>query len=183
MKEPNVLAFNEIPDGPMLDQFNGIAKDQNIPLFLRAPGKNSLDTVLRVLSLKPDPAKFAELLKVVVCMRLIRKLCDNCKVGYQPHTQLLHNLGLPPGRVTELFKPFVFQPGMVDEEENEIEPCSDCGGIGYKGRTGVFETLAVNDQLRKAIVQKPQLDVLLNIARQNRHITIRQEAQYSSLAG
>ena len=81
-------------------------------------------------------------------MRLIRKLCEKCRVPFKPHPSLLQKLGLPANRIAELYKPFVFRPGMVDEDGNEIEPCNHCCGLGYRGRTGIVEFLTINNDLR-----------------------------------
>lgn len=65
---------------------------------------------------------------------------------------------------------------MLDEDQNEIQPCTTCTGIGYRGRTGIFELLKMNDQLREAAERKPQFKTLAAIAKANGHITLQQEA-------
>jgi type II secretory ATPase GspE/PulE/Tfp pilus assembly ATPase PilB-like protein len=175
LKEPNVLAFNDIPDGESLNDMMGISSQHDMPIFVRGPGRNCIDAMLRVLALKPDVEKFASLLTLVVCMRRLRKLCQHCKVPYQPRPDLLQKLGLPAGRITELFRPFVYRQGMVDEDEQEIEPCKHCGGIGYAGLTGIFEMLEVNEKIKKAMLRKPTSDTLKAISRKSRQVTMRQE--------
>ena len=175
LKEPNVLAFNDIPDGAALNDMMGISTQHNMPIYVRSPGRNCIDAMLRVLALKPDVEKFAELLTVVICMRKLRKLCQQCKVGYQPHPNLLKKLGLPEGRIVELYRPFVYREGMVDEEEQEIEPCKECGGIGYYGLTGIFEMLEINEAMRNAIMKNPKSDTLKLLAQKSRQVTMRQE--------
>jgi type II secretory ATPase GspE/PulE/Tfp pilus assembly ATPase PilB-like protein len=175
LKQPDVLAFNELPDAETIDGIVELSTNKNMPVFVRAPGKNALDSVLRLLALKPDVEKFAHRLTAVVSMRLIRKLCEKCRISYTPHPNLLKKLGIPPGRIAELFKPFVYQPGMVDEKENEIEPCRECHGIGYKGRTGLFELLVVNDAIRQALVNRTKLSQLMALAQRSGHVTMQQE--------
>ncbi|MFT7634098.1 MAG: type II secretory ATPase GspE/PulE/Tfp pilus assembly ATPase PilB-like protein, partial [Mariniblastus sp.] len=125
--------------------------------------------------LKPDVRKFADRLTCVVAMRLIRLLCNDCKIGFQPHPSLVQKLGLPAGRVAELYKPFIFQPGMMDDQDQEIEPCSTCSGIGYRGRTGLFEMLTINDEIREALVKTPRADQLGAIAKRHGHISMQME--------
>ena len=96
---------------------------------------------------------------------------------------MLQQLGLPQGRIAELFQPFVYKPGMVDEEENEIEPCATCSGIGYRGRTGLFELLIVTDEIRNAMVNSPRLDKLSAIAKRNNHISLQMEGVVMVAAG
>jgi len=86
---------------------------------------------------------------------------------------MLQKLGLPPNSVRQMFKAFEYQPGMVDENENEIEVCPNCNGLGYKNITGIFEVLNMTDALREAMIKKPRMDHLLAAAKANHHISIR----------
>lgn len=175
LKEPNVLAFNNIPDGGALNDMMKVSTEHDMPIFVRGPGRNCIDALLRVLALKPDLEQLANMLTMVVCMRKLRKLCQTCKVAYKPHPDLLQKLGLPEGRISELHRPFVYRAGMVDEDEEEIEPCKECGGIGYYGLTGIFEMLEVNEKMRSALLKKPNQQTLKAIARNSRQVSIRQE--------
>ena len=175
LKEPDVLAFTDLPDGAMIDKVIDLSCDHELPVFTRIPGKGAVDATLRMMVMKPDRKKFAKLLTGVVCMRLVRKLCEKCRVGFKPHPSLLQKLGLPPGRIAQLYKPFVFRPGMVDEDENEIEVCKHCCGLGYRGRTGLVEFLKIDDEFRQAMISKPKLETLSAIAAKNGHITLKQE--------
>jgi type II secretory ATPase GspE/PulE/Tfp pilus assembly ATPase PilB-like protein len=175
LKQPDVLAFNELPDAETIDAIVKLSIEKNLPIYVRAPGKHTLDTLLRLLVLKPNVERLAERLDAVVSMRLIRKLCDNCKIGFKPHPALLQKLNIPPGRIAEMYKPFIFRPGMLDEDENEIQPCRNCHGIGYKGRTGIFELLKMNEELRQALLQTPRLDRLMAVAQRQGHISLQQE--------
>jgi type II secretory ATPase GspE/PulE/Tfp pilus assembly ATPase PilB-like protein len=176
LREPHVLALPSLINGTLVDQFVEISSKHDIPVYMRNPGKNAIDALLRVLALNPKRKEFMELLSGVLCMRLVRKLCEDCRIGYQPHPKLLQKLGLPAGRIEKLYRPFVFQPGMVDEEQNEIQPCTNCNGIGYKGRTGIFELLTINAEIRESATRSPQFKSLMAIARKHGHITLQQEA-------
>ena len=176
LREPDVLSVSEIPDGKMLDKLCNQSTINEIPIYLRHPGKNAVDALLRVLALKPDANKFLASLSGVLCMRLVRKLCENCRQAYVPHPQLLQKLGLPAGRIEKLYRPFIYKPGMVDEDENEIPPCRECSGIGYRGRTGIFELLKVTPAFRNAAAKTLSLSALTAAAKQEGHITQTQEA-------
>ncbi len=183
LKEPDVLAFPEIPTGDLLNRIVDLSTSKSIPMFIRVPGKSCLDAVLRTLVLRPDVKKLAPRLTAVLAMRLIRLLCNECKIGFQPHPQLLQQLGLPQGRVAELYKPMIYKPGMTDEDGNEIEPCSKCSGIGYRGRTGLFELLVMNDELRQGLMTNPRMDMLSVIAKRHRHISLQMEGVVMVAAG
>jgi type II secretory ATPase GspE/PulE/Tfp pilus assembly ATPase PilB-like protein len=172
LQEPNVLAFTEPTSGAVIDQMTELS-EKNFLVITRNHGKHCIDALLRLIVLKPNVKRLAAQLQAVVCMRIIRKLCTECRVPYAPHPGLLKQLGIPPGRIRHFYKAFEYKPGMVDENEKEIEPCTHCSGIGYRERTGIFELLQVNDAFRRALVENPRLDHLTSVARANRHISMR----------
>ena len=93
----------------------------------------------------------------VLCTRLIRKLCDACKVGYAPTPDLLKKLGIPAGKIEALYR---------SPKPEEVEkPCKECGALGFKGRTAIFELLEVDDKMREVLLKKPQLDLAKKVAR------------------
>ncbi len=175
LKQPDVLAFPELPDASTINSIVNLSRDQDMPIFLRSPGKGCLDALLRLMVMKPNSGPLLERLNCIVAMRLMRKLCQKCRLPYKPHPGLLQKLGLPPGRISELYRPFVWQPGMQDENENEILPCRTCFGVGYFGRTGIFEMLVLTETLRKAILQSPKLNQLNVLAQSHGHISMQQE--------
>ena len=61
----------------------------------------------------------------------------------------------------ELFRP----PTPPPEDQKPPPPCEACQGIGYIGRTGIFELLVVNDAVREALLKSPKLDVVRATAR------------------
>ncbi len=175
LREPNVLAFNDLPDGKTVNEICDLSNEHDMPVYTRVPGRNCVDAIRRVAKLQPDLKKFAKLLNYVVCMRTVRRLCPKCRIEYPPHPKLLEKLGLPVGRVASLYQPMIYKVGMVDENEEEIRPCDHCSGIGYKGLTGIFELLTVNDEMKKAIAKNADSSVLKKIAAAGRHISMRQE--------
>lgn len=128
---------------------------------------SAAEAVLRVLALKVPPKVFAPALTAVVYCRLIRKLCPDCRVAYEPTADLLKKLRVPADRVTSFFR----EP----TEEEVSRPCETCGGIGYYGRTAMFEVLVVDDKVREAMIRQPQLDVIKKAARSSGMRTVQEE--------
>jgi len=97
--------------------------------------------------------------RVALNVRLLRKLCDKCKEAYAPPPQLLQQLGIPAGRVEAFYRP------PTPDPEKPQEPCRQCQGLGYFGRTGIFEMLAVDEQVKAALTEKPQVAAVRQAAR------------------
>jgi type II secretory ATPase GspE/PulE/Tfp pilus assembly ATPase PilB-like protein len=141
-----------------------------------------------VLLLKASSRDFAKAIRTVLNVRLIRTLNDTCKQPYEPPPQLLAKLGIPQGRVKVLYREWTPPPPDPEEDKKrkkkQLPPgaCTlcelegpHCHGIGYRGRTGIFELLDVNDQLREALVKQPKLEVLRSIAKKSGHRNLQEE--------
>lgn len=156
-KYPNVYVVRDLSDteGAKL-LFNEIRDEERL-LITNVHAKSAPEALLRMLQLKVPHRDFAATVTAVLCTRLIRKLCDSCKVGYAPTPDLLKKLGIPQGTVEALYR---------SPKPEEVEkPCKECAGIGFKGRTAIFELLVVDDQIREVLLKKPQLDLTRKAAR------------------
>ncbi|MBX3415859.1 MAG: Flp pilus assembly complex ATPase component TadA [Pirellulales bacterium] len=129
--------------------------ESNRLIITGVKAKDSAEALLRILAMKPNAAKFIGAVSGVVNGRLIRKLCDTCKEAYAPPPQVLQQLRLPVGKIEAFYRP----------PQTPEEVCPDCGGIGYYGRTAIFEVLNVDDGVRQTLATTPRLDALRVAAR------------------
>lgn len=181
LKEPDVLVFPELPDPESMQ----IAIDQSIStekqIYTKLVSSSAVEGFARVVSRYPNiAAKVAKQTSVVLCQRLVRRLCDTCKIGFEPPPALLQKLGIPGGRVSVLYQPFVPPPIEQQVDENgrpaPIEPCETCQGRGYLGRIAIFEMLMPGDQLRDAVTKTQDVGRLSQIAKSEGHRGIQAEA-------
>lgn len=93
-----------------------------------------------------DAARAGECLRGVMAGKVLRKLCENCRQAYQPTPDMLKKLGLPPDKVSQLFR----KGGKVLIKNRE-ETCPVCQGIGYAGIDGVFEVFQFGPDERRLI--------------------------------
>ena len=167
---PDVIIVRDVPDLETLSTLCAqVALDRMVVISIRA--KEAVEALLRLLLLKIPPAELAQVVSGVLNVRLIRKLCDKCKEGYEPTPAVLKQLGLPAGRVEALFQPAT---GPIDPKHPD-KVCDQCNGIGYYGRTGIFELLVVDDSFRQALATTPKLDVLRQTARKAKHRSLQEE--------
>jgi len=116
--------------------------------------KDCAEAMLRVLAMKVNPKLFAKNITAVLNQRLIRKLCDECKEAYAPTPQVLQQLGIPQGRVQAFYRP--------PQEPEEV--CPECNGIGYKGRTAIFELMVIDNTVRKLLASGAKLELVRQAA-------------------
>ncbi len=176
LREPNVVAFAEIPNAEILNKIMELSENEEIMTLSRIHGKNAVDGLIRILALRPDCVRLAKNLKGLLAMRVLRKLCETCRVPFAPDNRLLENLGIPPGRVRNLYKALMYRPGEVDAKGQEIPPCPSCMGTGFKGRTGLFELLKMTDPIRNAIAAKIPVANLQETIANSGHVSMRDEA-------
>ena len=119
-------------------------------------------------------------LQLVIAGRILRKLCDACKVPYEPGDKVLAKLGIAKGKVSELYKART-EP-MIDSRGNPVT-CQFCGGLGYNGRTAAFEVMPVNGDVRKQLAKDPSPSVVRNLLRTANLRTLNEAAIRHVVAG
>jgi general secretion pathway protein E len=152
-QDPDVVMIGEIRDMETAD----IAVQASLTghLVLATLHTNdAVGAVTRLTDMGVEPFLLSSSLIGVVAQRLLRKLCDACKVPMDtPHTD---------GTITRTYKSV---------------GCPICNNTGYLGRLGIYELLTVDAELAQAIHQRlPEAD-LRTLAQSRGLITLRQDAQ------
>ncbi len=163
---PNVYICRDLVDAESGTLLMNEVKDDRL-IITCMPAREAGEALLRLLQMKLPQAQLAEVVTGVLYQRLIRKLCPDCKVAYTPPADVLKKLGIPQGKVQQLYRP---------PKPEEIEkPCPACQGIGYNGRTGIFELLEVTDQMREILAKQPSLELLKKAARADGQRSLQEE--------
>jgi type II secretory ATPase GspE/PulE/Tfp pilus assembly ATPase PilB-like protein len=99
---------------------------------------DAIGAVPRLLDLGVPAYLVAATLEAVLAQRLVRRICDGCRVEYRPSAEGVAALaGRPIGRVTL----------------TKGRGCALCRDTGYRGRVGLFELLVTSDALKDATVK------------------------------
>ncbi len=146
-QEPEVLLVDKVEDPKSAAALMAAAKGgKRIYVNMRAGSTfEALDQWRRLVG---DNRLATDGLKLVISGRVLRKLCMACKVGYAPDAGTLRKLNMNPEKVSQLFQARS-QP-LRDPKGRPI-PCEFCNDLRFKGRTGVFEFLVVDDDIREAV--------------------------------
>lgn len=181
LKEPDVFLFPTIPDdASLLMGLEQVTKAQK-QVIARMAASTAVEAAAKIAAQFPGSAKlFASTLKAVINQRIVRRLCERCKVGFQPPPALLQRLGVPAGRITVLYQPFVPPPIEQQVDANgkpaPIIPCEACQGRGYIGRVAIFELLQPGDQFRAALLKTQDVGQLSKVAKEEGHRSLQAEA-------
>jgi general secretion pathway protein E len=123
-------------------------------VFTTVHANNVFDVIGRFVHMGVEPYTFISAMNGIVAQRLVRKVCTECAVEYEPDDALLAESGLARAQA----RGFVFRIGRG---------CGRCRGTGYRGRRAIAEILTLNDELRELVVRKEPVRLMREAAARN----------------
>ncbi len=118
----------------------------------------------------------AKSITAVIAQRLVRRLCHTCRTPFVPDPAALKKFNLP-GKVEQLYH----ASGKVMVKD-KAQACPDCMGIGYRGRTAVYEVMILDDKARKYVATGED-DKLRAHLRRQRMLWLQEAALAKVVAG
>jgi len=149
-QDPDKILVGEIRD----QETAAIAVEASLTghtVFATVHTNDSTSTVARLMDMGIEPFLLTATLEAVVAQRLLRAVCLACQIEMEPDEEVLRELG-PDARRIEGRK-IVHGRG-----------CVACHHTGYKGRTGIFEILLLDDELRSLIQEGASSEALRQMA-------------------
>lgn len=155
-QDPNVIFVGEIRD----NETAGIAVNAALTghLVLSTLHTNDAATALpRLVDMGVEPFLVASTVNIIVAQRLVRKVCESCKVPIRiKREELIKNL--PQDAVERHF------PTQGDVQLYQGSGCKVCHNSGYTGRIGIFEVIEMTPTIKQLITQKSESDVIVKQA-------------------
>jgi len=108
-------------------------------------------TITRLRDMGIPPFLLTATVEAILAQRLVRRICPNCSELTQPDTDLLHQAGLSSEEA-------------LDKKFYKGQGCQECNGSGYRGRTGLFEFLVMDERLRELINANAATEEIRNAA-------------------
>jgi type IV pilus assembly protein PilB len=173
-QDPNIIMVGEIRDL----ETGGIAIKAALTghMVLSTLHTNSApETVTRLMDMGLEPFNVSSALNLVLAQRLVRRICPNCKVKYQPDDLELDSAKVKSDTTLESLR--FTEEALLNAKERAHKDavpfltnlslktkigelpffkgtgCDQCGGSGTKGRQGLYEVMFMNAALRKLILQ------------------------------
>lgn len=148
---------------------NVLEAQKRLVIVAEFTAKDAAHGIIQLCQWAGDPKFVAEGVRCIVSQKLVRLLCQSCRAAFRPNPKLLQRIGLPPEtktlyRATTAPPPRQRQDDDEDEEEEYI-PCSKCNGIGYLGRTGLFELIEMTEPMHKLVAETPDVAEIKKLAR------------------
>jgi type II secretory ATPase GspE/PulE/Tfp pilus assembly ATPase PilB-like protein len=189
LKQPDVMVMPSLYNEAVVEKVLYQIKEEGKHAVTRVVAGDPIEAILVLLTTYRGKAKeLLEPLSGVLSQRLARKLCESCRQTFQPSPQLLQKLGIPAGRVSQLYQPFIPPPPeqRVDAKGNqvEIQICETCKGRGYFGRVAIFELLELTPELKQAVLKYAKTpDVIRQYAKKSGHLSFQDEAVLAVATG
>jgi type IV pilus assembly protein PilB len=126
--------------------------------------------VTRLTDMGVEPFLISASVIGVLAQRLTRNICTECKESYTPPADALVRMGMSPDESHDI----VLYRGRG---------CEVCRHTGYKGRTGIFELMTLNEEIQDLIVKRAPLSEIREAALLNGMKTLKQDGFQKVLEG
>lgn len=179
-QDPDIIMVGEIRDRETID----IAIEASLTghqVFSTIHTNSAVETLTRILNMGVPPYLLTSTIELIIAQRLVRKLCQACKVPTVPHPDVL-----------ELAKRALANIHSQDEIEPEkiqglvfydAKGCVECDGIGYRGRLGLYEIMRMNNEIRRLLVQSASSVDIEKAAIKNGMVSLEQIGIIKALKG
>jgi type IV pilus assembly protein PilB len=168
-QDPNIILVGEIRDFETAEI--GVKAALTGHLVLSTLHTNDApSTISRLMNMGIEPFLVATSVNLICAQRLVRRICSNCKAELEVPQQALIDAGYTPEEVktTKIY---------------HGKGCSTCNKGGYKGRTGLYEVMEINDELRELILVGASALELKKKAIEQGMITLRRSGLIKVAAG
>lgn len=172
-QDPNIIMVGEIRDGETANLGVQAALTGHL-VFSTLHTNNAATCLPRLLDMGIEPFLIASTVRVVVGQRLVRRLCPVCKETYEPAKEEIDSIfdmfGIKDAgemKTMNALESQAAKQGIGDDIGEDLSStestikrlyrpkvggCDECGHAGYKGRMGIYETLANSNEIQKLIV-------------------------------
>lgn len=168
-QDPDILLVGEIRDG----ETASIAVEAALTGHLILSTLHTNDapsTVTRLVDIGIPPYLIVATLEAIVAQRLVRTVCPDCRVEYDPDDEVLHQLGLEREHLGG--RRFAYGKG-----------CETCNFSGHKGRTAIFEIMVLSEALKQLILDEAPTQELRTAAVREGMRTLREAGHLAVLDG
>ena len=142
-QDPDIILVGEIRDFETLEV--AISASLTGHLVLSTIHTNSAAaTITRLIEMGAKDYLISSTVTGVIAQRLVKKLCPECKVAYKPTVEEAKKILTNPEDIKRLTETTIYKAGG----------CPYCNETGYSGRTGVFEIMLINKEMKKMIAQR-----------------------------
>jgi type IV pilus assembly protein PilB len=157
-QDPDVILIGEIRDREVAETAIHASQTGHL-VFSTLHTNSAVAGFARLMDLGVDPRIFGSSLNLMLGQRLVRLLCEHCKVGHTPTKE----------------EQLIIDTVMADHPHPETIPkytqiftapgCEMCGHSGYKGRSGIYEAIVMDEEVEEVVLRDPREHMILEAAK------------------
>lgn len=180
-QDPNVIMVGEVRDRETAELAVNSALTGHL-VFSTLHTNSAIGAIPRLIDMGIEPFLLTASLNLLAAQRLVRKICEKCKV---------------PAKATEaIYKIIKDELAPVSEEDIKSyqvkvgdavfkgQGCTVCGNTGYKGRVGIYEILPITKEIQNMINERvPAVKIQEYAISKERFLLMRQEGILKALKG
>lgn len=187
-QDPNIIMVGEIRD----EETAALAVQASLTghlVFSTIHTNSAAGALPRLLDMKVEPFLLSSSMTAAVGQRVLRKVCDKCRVAYVPEAAVVNDIKTVLGSLYDGFiKSNPEKSAEAQKKGVEIllykgDGCEKCGHSGYFGRIGIFEVLIVNEKIARLIMERADAGTVEKQSIADGMITLKQDGYLKVLEG
>jgi general secretion pathway protein E len=168
-QDPDVILVGEIRDLETAEIAIQAALTGHL-VFSTLHTNDSASAVTRLIDMGIEPFLVTSSVISILAQRLVRTVCNGCKAAYIPDRESLQNIGI----TSEM---------SAGKKIYRGKGCQDCLNTGYRGRTGIFELMILDDPIKNLILKTSDSNAIKRKAVEQGMITLRQDGALKLVNG
>jgi len=168
-QDPDVIMVGEIRDKETAEISIQAALTGHL-VFSTLHTNDAAGAITRLVDMGVEPFLVASSVEALIAQRLVRTLCDECKIPADLTNYDLKELNFPTEK-------------LPDSNVCQPNGCDTCRGTGYRGRTGIYEVLVMEDSIRPLIINRASSTEIKKLALTNGMRTLRDDGWRKVLEG
>ncbi len=172
-QDPNIILVGEIRDKETTELAIQAALTGHL-VFSTLHTSNAAGALPRLLDLGAESFLLASTMNGILGQRIVRKICDRCKIDYVPPAQILEDMKVSLDK---------YYPANQEIKLYQGKGCDQCGNSGYFGRIGIFETLPITEKIASLVLQRADSGTIEKEAILEGMITMKQDGYLKVLQG
>ena len=167
--DPDIIMVGEMRDKETAEIAIQAALTGHV-VFSTLHTNDAASGIARMVDMGVEPYLVSATVLGILAQRLVRVVCESCAVEAPPGPEIVAEFGRPP---TDVPRPR-FRRGAG---------CAACGGTGYRGRTGIYELMHLNDEVRARVLAAAPVAELRALAERNGLVSLRSAGWAKACAG
>ncbi|WP_196139453.1 ATPase, T2SS/T4P/T4SS family [Aliikangiella sp. G2MR2-5] len=167
-QDPDTILLGEIRDAETADIAFQAALTGHV-VYSTLHTNSAIATIARLFDFNMRPYVIASAIEAIVAQRLVRKLCQKCKIRVSPEKKQIKLLGKS------------FFDGL--DKIFDATGCEHCQGSGLKGRIGIYELLIFSEDIRQAISKQKNIIEIASLAHENGLLSLLEDAKLKVAEG